>query len=220
MDWQAVALTVRLALCTTIVLLGVGVPLAAWLAGPPRRWKVAIETIVALPLVLPPTVLGFYLLVLFGPRGTLGSLYASITGGTLLFSFPGLVLGSCLYSLPFIVGPLRSAFASVDRGLIEASHCLGASRLETFVRVVIPLSRSGLITGTVLAFAHTVGEFGVVLMIGGNIPGVTRTASIAVYDQMQSLDYAGAAQTSVLLLGFSFVVLAATYTFAKRPLFG
>jgi molybdate transport system permease protein len=220
MDWQAVALTVRLAVSTTLVLLCVGVPLAAWLASSSRRWMVVIEAVVALPLVLPPTVLGFYLLLVLGPRGPLGWLYARLARGSLPFSFAGLVVGSCLYSLPFLVGPVRSAFASVDRELVEASHCLGASRLETFFRVVIPLSRSGLITGTVLAFAHTVGEFGVVLMIGGNIPGVTRTASIAVYDAMQSLDYAGAAQTSALLLLFSFAVLVTTYALAKRPPFG
>jgi molybdate transport system permease protein len=220
MDWQAVALTLRLSTCTTLVLLCVGMPLAAWLSSSRWKWKVAIEAVVALPLVLPPTVLGFYLLLFLGPRSPLGSIYAKVTGGTLPFSFPGLVVGSCLYSLPFLVGPLRAAFGSVDRGLVEASYCLGVSRLETFFRVVCPLSWGGIAAGTVLTFAHTVGEFGVVLMIGGNIRGVTRTASVAVYDQMQSLDYAGAAQTSMLLLVFSFVVLGSTYALSKRSFLG
>jgi molybdate transport system permease protein len=220
MDWQAIALTLKLAGWTTLVLLILGIPLAAWLASSSRRWKVVIEAVVALPLVLPPTVLGFYLLLFLGPRGALGSIYVRLTGSTLPFSFPGLVVGSCIYSLPFLVGPLRSAFAGVDRSLVESSYCLGVSTLRTFVRVVIPLSWSGLVTGTVLTFAHTVGEFGVVLMIGGNIRGVTRTASIAIYDQMQSLDYAAATQTSAFLLIFSFAVLATTYTLYRRPLFG
>jgi molybdate transport system permease protein len=220
MDWQAIALTLKLAFCTTLVLLALGVPLAAWLASSRLRWKAAIEAVVTLPLVLPPTVLGFYLLVFLGPRGAVGSLYARATGETLPFSFPGLVVGSCVYSLPFLVGPLRSSFAAVDRSLVESSYCLGVSKLDTFLRVVIPLSWSGFVTGTVLTFAHTVGEFGVVLMIGGNIRGVTRTASISIYDQMQSLDYAGAAGTSMFLLLFSFAVLATTYTLSKRPLFG
>jgi molybdate transport system permease protein len=219
MDWQAVALTVKLASCTTTVLLALGLPLAAWLAAARQRWKIVVEAVVALPLVLPPTVLGFYLLVALGPRSPVGAAYEQATGGTLPFSFAGLVVGSCLYSLPFLVGPLRSAFASVDRRLIEASYCLGVSRFATFLRVVCPLSWPGIVTGAVLTFAHTVGEFGVVLMLGGNIRGVTRTASIAVYDQMQSLDYTGAATTSGLLLAFSLVVLIATYGLSKRPLF-
>jgi molybdate transport system permease protein len=218
MDWQAVALTLKLATLTTLILLAVGLPLAAWLAGSRQRWKVVIDAVVALPLVLPPTVLGFYLLLALGPRSPVGAAYERVTGSTLPFSFPGLLIGSTLYSLPFVVGPLRSAFSSVDRRLIEASYCLGISKLGTFVRVVCPLSWAGIVTGAVLSFAHTVGEFGVVLMVGGNLRGVTRTASIAVYDQMQSLDYAGAATTSTLLLVFSLLVLVVTYSLSHRPL--
>jgi len=218
MDWQAVALTLKLASLTTLILLAVGLPLAAWLAGPRRHFKVLVDAVVALPLVLPPTVLGFYLLLLLGPRSPLGAAYERVTGSTLPFSFPGLLIGSTLYSLPFVVGPVRSAFSSVDRRLVEASYCLGVSRLGTFLRVMCPLSWAGIVTGAVLSFAHTVGEFGVVLMIGGNLRGVTRTASIAVYDQMQSLDYTGAAQTSALLLAFSLLVLVVTYTLSHRPL--
>jgi molybdate transport system permease protein len=219
MDWVAIGLTLKLASFTTAVLFLVGLPLSAWLASATsaRRWKTVVEAVVALPLVLPPTVLGFYLLLVFGPKSPIGAAYESMTGRTLPFSFAGLVVGSSLYSLPFLVGPLRAAFASVDRRLIEASFCLGVSRVATFVRIICPLSWSGIVTGAVLTFAHTVGEFGVVLMIGGNIPGVTRTASIAVYDQMQSLDYAGAGKTSALLLAFSLVVLGTTYGLSKRP---
>src|SRR6476620_8584461 len=182
-------LSLELAAVTVVVLLLLATPLAWWLAFTRRRARVVVEAVVALPLVLPPTVLGFYLLVLLGPRSVVGSAYAHVFGDTLPFSFPGLVVGSCIYSLPFLVGPLRAAFASVDAALIETSYSLGVSRIDTFLRVTCPLSWQGIVTGAVLTFAHTVGEFGVVLMLGGNIRGVTRTASIAVYDQMQSLDY-------------------------------
>jgi molybdate transport system permease protein len=216
MDWQAIWLSLRLSLATTAILLALGIPIAAWLAFSRWRWKFLAEAVVALPLVLPPTVLGFYILLAIGPRSPLGALYAKLTGGMLPFSFQGLLLASVLYSLPFTVQPVANSFASVDRGLIEASWCLGVSRFATFRRVVLPLSLRGIATGAILSFAHTMGEFGVVLMVGGNIAGVTRTVSISIYDQVQALDYAAATQTSLFLLGLSFAVLALTYAFQRR----
>jgi molybdate transport system permease protein len=214
-DWQAVALSVRLSAATTAVLLVVAVPLAAWLAFSRRRWTVVVEAVVALPLVLPPTVLGYYLLVTLGARSPVGRWWESTTGGTLAFSFEGLLVASVLYSLPFAVQPLVAAFAGVDRRLVEASAVLGRGWTATVLRVVLPLSGAGLATAAVLTFAHTVGEFGVVLMVGGNIPGETRTASVAVYDAVQSFDDATAARTSLLLLAFSLVVLVATYSLQR-----
>jgi molybdate transport system permease protein len=216
MDWQAIWLSVRLSASTTAILLAVGMPLAWWLAFSGRRWKFLVEAVVALPLVLPPTVLGFYVLLAIGPRSPVGALYAKLTGGMLPFSFQGLLVASVLYSLPFTVQPVAAAFAGVDRGLIEASWCLGVSRFATFRRVVAPLSVRGLATGAILSFAHTMGEFGVVLMVGGNIAGVTRTVSISIYDQVQALDYAAATRTSLFLLAFSFAVLALAYSFQRR----
>jgi molybdate transport system permease protein len=216
MDWQAIWLSVRLASAATAILLVVGMPLAYWLTFSPRRWKFLVEAVVALPLVLPPTVLGFYLLLAIGPRSPVGALYGKLTGGLLPFSFQGLLVASVLYSLPFTVQPVAAAFSSVDRRLVEASWCLGVSRLETFRRVIVPLARPGIATGAILSFAHTLGEFGVVLMVGGNIAGVTRTVSISIYDQVQALNYAAAWQTSLFLLGFSFVVLALTYSLQRR----
>src|SRR5579872_5190633 len=216
MDWQAIWLSVRLSLATTAILLAVGVPLAAWLAFSRRRWKFLLEAVVALPLVLPPTVLGFYILLAIGPRSPVGALYGKLTGGMLPFSFQGLLLASVLYSLPFTVQPVAASFAAVDRGLMEASWCLGVSRVATFRRIVLPLSVRGIATGAILSFAHTMGEFGVVLMVGGNIAGVTRTVSISIYDQVQALNYASAAETSLLLMGFSFAVLVVTYALQRR----
>ena len=210
-DWQAVWLTVRLAAATTIVLLAVGVPIAWWLARSRAPWRPFVEAVIALPLVLPPTVLGFYLLLAMGPEGPLGVLWAGATGGRLVFSFEGLLLASVVYSLPFAVQPFSLAFAAVDRSLLETSWTLGRSGLATFLRVVVPLSAGGILTGMVLSFAHTLGEFGVVLMVGGSIPGETRTVSIAIYDRVQALDYDGAAATALPLLLASFVVLAVTY---------
>lgn len=210
-DWEAVWLSVRLAAATTAVLLVVGMPLAWWLARSTRRWRPLVEAVVALPLVLPPTVLGFYLLVAMGPTGPLGVLWAGATGDRLAFTFEGLLLASVVYSLPFAVQPFAIAFAAVDRSLLEASWTLGRSGLATFVRVVVPLSAGGILTGLVLTFAHTLGEFGVVLMVGGGISGETRTVSIAIYDRVQALDYAGAAATALPLLLVSFAVLAVTY---------
>jgi len=216
MDWQAIWLSVRLAFFTTLILLACGLPLAYWLTWSPRRWKFLVEALVALPLILPPTVLGFYLLLALGPRSPVGALYAKLTGGMLPFSFQGLLSASVLYSLPFTVQPVAAAFAAVDRKLLEASWCLGVSRLETFRRVIVPLALPGIATGAILSFAHTLGEFGVVLMVGGNIAGVTRTVSISIYDQVQALNYGAAQQTSLLLLAVSFTVLALTYALQRR----
>lgn len=216
MDWQAIGLTFRLALATTAILLVLAVPLAAWLAFTRRRWSTVIEGVVALPLVLPPTVLGFYLLVAMGSRSPVGQWWQELTGSPLVFTFTGLLIASVLYSLPFAVQPLIASFAGIDPRLREASAVLGRSAAGTLWRVVLPLSRPGLATAAVLTFAHTVGEFGVVLMVGGNIAGETRTVSISIYDQVQALDYSAAAATSALLLGFSLVVLVITYSLQRR----
>ena len=215
MDWSAVWLSVRLAATTTVVLLAIGVPIAYWMVFSPWRGKVLVESIVALPLVLPPTVLGFYVLVGIGPLSPVGRLYARVIGHGLPFTFEGLVIASVLYSMPFAVQPFSAEFASVDRRLLEASWSLGVSRLATFRRVVLPLSVRGLVTGIVLSFAHTLGEFGVVLMVGGNLPGVTRTVSISIYDSVQSLDYASASRTSLVLLIVSFMILTSTYSLQR-----
>jgi molybdate transport system permease protein len=216
-DWTAIWLSVRLASATTLALLVAGVPIAYWIVFSPRRWKFVVEAVVALPLVLPPTVLGFYVLVAIGPLSPVGRAYSRLIGHGLPFTFEGLLIASVLYSMPFAVQPFAAEFASVDPRLLEASWSLGVSRLETFRRVVIPLSIRGLVTGVVLSFAHTLGEFGVVLMVGGNLPGVTRTVSISIYDAVQSLDYAAASRTSLLLLIVSFVILACTY-FLQRSI--
>jgi molybdate transport system permease protein len=210
-DWEAVGLTVRLAVATTLVLLVVGMPIAWWLARSDRPWRPLVEAVIALPLVLPPTVLGFYLLLAMGPDGPLGVLWQGATGGRLVFSFEGLLAASVIYSLPFAVQPMSVAFAAVDRALLETSWTLGRSGVATFARVVAPLSVGGIVTGAVLSFAHTLGEFGVVLMVGGNIPGETRTVSIAIYDRVQALDYTAAGATALPLLVASFAVLAVTY---------
>src|SRR6202166_4245403 len=211
MNWEAFWLTVRLAGLVSALLIAIGIPIAYWLTYSRWRLKFLIEAAVALPIVLPPTVLGFYLLVALGSRSPLGRWWQSLTGHTLAFTFSGLVIGSILYSLPFAVQPFAASFSSVDRKLMAASATLGASPLRTFSRVVLPLSVPGLITGTALSFAHTMGEFGVVLMVGGNIPGVTRTVSIDIYDRVQASDYAGANATALLLLAFSFAILAVVY---------
>jgi molybdate transport system permease protein len=215
-DWSAIALSVRLATATTLILLVVGLPLAAWLAFSPRRGRWAVDALVALPLVLPPTVLGFYVLVALGPRSPLGQAYQAIAGQPIVFSFEGLLIASVLYSLPFAVQPFAAAFAAVDRSLIETAWCLGASRLRTFGRIVMPLARPGIVAGMVLSFAHTLGEFGVVLMVGGNLPGRTRTVSVSIYDDVQAFEYARAGRTAALLLLFSFVVLAVTYRVQRK----
>ena len=211
MNWSAVLISLKLAGITCFLLLILGVPVAYWLCFSRRRWKFLVEAVVALPLVLPPTVLGFYLLVALGSRSPVGRWYESLTGHSLAFTFEALVLASVIYSLPFAVQPLAAAFAAVDRSLIEVSWTLGVSPLGTLWKLILPSSRNGVITSLVLTFAHTIGEFGVVLMVGGNIEGVTRTVSIDIYDQAQELNYAAAAQTSLALLVFSFVVLALVY---------
>jgi molybdate transport system permease protein len=215
-NWTAIRLTLELALLTACLLLMVGLPIAYWLTYSRRRWKFLVESVVALPLVLPPTVLGFYILVAIGPHSPLGRWYAEIVGHPLPFTFEGLLFASVLYSLPFAVQPFASAFEQVDRRLIEASWTLGRSKLATFVKLIIPLSAAGIVTGFVLSFAHTLGEFGVVLMVGGNIEGVTRTVSIEIYDDVQSLNYAAAAKTAALLLGISYLVLLGVYGLNRR----
>jgi molybdate transport system permease protein len=216
-DWTAIWLSVRLAASTTLMLLAIGVPLAYWIVFSPRRWKFLVEAVVALPLVLPPTVLGFYVLVGIGARSPIGRAWTAWTGRGLAFTFEALVLASILYSLPFTVQPIAAAFSQIDPILVEASSMLCASRWRTFVQVILPLSRQGVMAGTVLTFAHTLGEFGVVLMVGGNLPGVTRTVSIAIYDEVQAFHYGAANQTALLLLAFSFIVLAGVYALRGRP---
>ena len=217
MDWQAIGLSVRLATLVCAILLILGLPIAYWLTFSRRRWTFLVESVVALPLVLPPTVLGFYVLMAIGARSPVGRAWERWTGHGLAFTFEGLVLASILYSLPFAVQPIAAAFSQVDVSLLEASALLGSSRWRTFTRVLVPLSLQGIITGAVLSFAHTLGEFGVVLMVGGNLPGVTRTVSIAIYDQVQGFDYAAANATALLLLVFSFAVLSVVYGLTRKP---
>ena len=216
MDWSAIFLTIRLALVVCSTLLLIGTPIALWISFTRWRWKFFVESVVALPLVLPPTVLGFYVLIAMGSNSPVGRWYQSLTGHGLPFTFEGLAIASVIYSLPFAVQPMAAAFSNVDPNLINASSILGASKIRTFARVVLPLSVGGVVTGMVLSFAHTLGEFGVVMMVGGNIPGVTRTVSIAIYDQAQALDYAGANHLAILLMAFSFVTLSITYALNRR----
>ena len=204
-------LSIQLALVTTVVLLIIGTPLAWWLSRTGTRLKPVFQAIVAMPIVLPPTVLGFYLLILLGPDGAIGSWWVQLTGNALTFSFAGLVIASCVYSLPFAVQPLQNAFEDLPRQHLERAWTLGASRLDAFFSVAVPLSMRGFISGAVLSFAHTLGEFGVVLMVGGNIPGETRVVSIAIYDHVETLNYAAAHRLSLVLLGIAFVVLFAMF---------
>jgi len=216
MDWQAFWLTLRLAAVVTALLAALGFPLAYWIAFSRWRWKFLVEALVALPIVLPPTVLGFYVLMALGARSPIGRWWESITGHTLAFTFEGLVIGSVLYSLPFSVQPFAAAFSAVDSRLLSASAVLGATKFRTFWRVIVPLSFSGLVTGIALTFAHTIGEFGVVLMVGGNIPGVTRTLSINIYDQVQDLDFASASTTALVLVVIAFVLLSVVYSTNRK----
>jgi len=214
-DLQALGTTLRLALVSTLVLLLLGTPLAWWLARTRARLRPALEAFVALPLVLPPTVLGFYLLLLLGEGGPLGPLWARLGGG-LAFTFEGLVVASVLYSLPFVVQPLQGAFEAIGERPLEAAATLGAGPLDRFFTVALPLARRGLLTAATLGFAHTVGEFGVVLLVGGSIPGETRVLSIAIYEHVEALDYASAHRVAALLLAFSFAVLAVVYGLRRR----
>ena len=207
MDLAPLALSFRLAITVTVILILIGTPLAWWLSQTRSRWRPIIESLVAIPLVLPPTVLGFYLLILLGPNGAIGSWWVRVTGDALTFSFTGLVIASCVYSLPFAIQPIQNAFESLSPKVMEAARTLGASKFDAFKSIALPLSRRGFISAAVLAFAHTVGEFGVVLMVGGNIPGETRVVSIAIYDHVETLNYAAAHQLSLILLGFTFVTL-------------
>jgi len=211
MDWQAFALTLRLATTTTAILLVVAIPLAALLVLGRSRWLALLEAIAALPLVLPPTVLGFFLLVMLGPRTAVGRGIVAVFGHPLAFSFSGLVVGSVIYSLPFAVQPIVAGFAAVGDELVDASRLLGASSARVVYSLLVPLARRSLITAAVLSFLHTVGEFGVVLMLGGDIPGATRTLSIVLYNQVENFDYTAANQTAAILLGLSVAALAAIY---------
>jgi molybdate transport system permease protein len=216
MNLDALFLSLRLALCVSLLLLIIGMPLAYWLAYSNWRGKFLLESVVALPLVLPPTVLGFYALVAMGPHGPLGKLWIALFGHGLAFTFGGLILVSVLYSFPFAVQPLVASFEGVDRKLLNASAVLGAGGWRTFWRVILPLSLPGVVTAVVLSFAHTLGEFGVVLMVGGNLAGVTRTVSIDIYDRVQSLEYGEANRMALLLLVISFGVLSVVYAVNRR----
>ncbi len=213
---EALWLSMKLAASVAAILLVVGMPIAYWLAFSSWRGKFLLESVVAVPLVLPPTVLGFYALVAMGPRGPLGKLWIALFGHGLAFTFGGLVLASVLYSFPFAVQPLIASFEGVDRRLLDASAVLGAGSLRTFWRVILPLSLPGVVTAAVLSFAHTLGEFGVVLMVGGNLPGVTRTVSIDIYDHVQSLEYGEANRMALVLLVISFAVLSFVYAVNRR----
>ncbi len=217
-DIGALWVTLRLALITTVILLLLGTPLAWWLSRTQCKIKVLIEALVAIPLVLPPTVLGFYLLIMLAPDGPIGSFWQQLGGGTLAFSFSGLVIGSVLYSLPFVVQPLQNAFSNIGNHYLEAASTLRASPINRFFTLVVPLAKPGFITAATLGFAHTVGEFGVVLMIGGNIPGETQVLSIAIYDHVESLEYANAHLLSAGLLVFSLTVLVLVYSLNRQSL--
>ncbi|MGA2538990.1 MAG: molybdate ABC transporter permease subunit [Terracidiphilus sp.] len=216
MDWQALELTLKLATVTTVILLALAVPLAALLVLGRSRWLASLEALAALPLVLPPTVLGFFLLVLLGPRTAFGRGLTSLLGHPLAFSFSGLVIGSVIYSLPFAVQPLVAGFAAVEPELVDAARLLGAGPARLVFSILVPLSRRSLIAAAVLSFLHTMGEFGVVLMLGGDIPGATRTLSIVLYNQVENFEYAAANRTAAILLGLSVIALAAIYL-AGRP---
>jgi len=215
MDWQAFALSLRLAAVTTAILLAISIPLAALIVLGRSRWLAAVEALATLPMVLPPTVLGFFLLVLLGPRTGFGRGISALLGHPLAFSFDGLVVGSVIYSLPFAVQPLVAGFASVDTALVDAARLLGAGPVRLVSSILIPLARRSLLAAVILSFLHTIGEFGVVLMLGGDIPGATRTLSIVLYDQVENFNYAAAGRTALLLLGLSVLFLAAIYS--KTP---
>jgi molybdate transport system permease protein len=219
-DLQAIWLTARLAGIVTLILLLVGTPIAWWLARSKAWWRVPVGAVVAMPLVLPPSVLGFYLLLAIGPNGPVGQFTQSLGIGTLPFTFWGLVIASVFYSLPFMVQPLQTAFESMGERPLEAAATLRASPLDAFFTVAVPLAKPGFLTASILTFAHTVGEFGVVLMIGGNIPGVTRVTSVQIYDHVEAMEYLQAHRLSAVMLVFSFVVLLALYAWRPKPVRG
>ena len=216
MDFGPLWLSAQLAFVTTVILIVLGAPLAWWLAQTRSGLQPVVQAIVAMPIVLPPTVLGFYLLIVLGPNGAIGGWWVKLTGDTLTFSFTGLVIASCIYSLPFAVQPMQNAFESLPRKNIEAAWTLGASKLDAFFSVAVPLSIRGFVSAIVLAFAHTLGEFGVVLMVGGNIPGETRVVSIAIYDHVETLNYAAAHRLSLALIVFAFVTLFSMFLINRR----
>lgn len=209
-------LSAQLACVTTVLLIVIGTPVAWWLSQTRSKFKPAAQAIVAMPIVLPPTVLGFYLLILLGPSGAIGAWWVQLTGNALTFSFAGLVIASCVYSLPFAVQPLQNAFESLPRQTLEFAWTQGASRFDAFLSIALPMSVRGFVGAAVLSFAHTLGEFGVVLMVGGNIPGETRVISIAIYDSVETLNYGDAHLMSLLLLGFAFVVLFGMFAINRR----
>lgn len=211
LDWSPIILTFKLALVTTIILLVISIPIAYWLANSKSKFKSIIEVLVSLPLILPPTVLGFYLLLVFSPESYIGSFIYNVFGVNLVFSFSGLVIGSIIYSLPFMVHPLQTGFSSLPNSIYEASYILGKSQWQTLVKVLLPNIKNSMFTGVVLAFAHTIGEFGVVLMIGGNIPDQTKVVSIAIYNEVESLNYNNAHIYSGILLAISFIILLILY---------
>ncbi len=216
MDFGPLWLSAQLAFVTTVILILLGAPIAWWLSQTRSRWQPVVQAIVAMPIVLPPTVLGFYLLVVLGPHGAIGGWWVRVTGDALTFSFAGLVIASCIYSLPFAVQPMQNAFESLPRKNIEAAWTLGASKLDAFLSVAVPLSTRGFVSAIVLSFAHTLGEFGVVLMVGGNIPGETRVVSIAIYDHVETLNYAAAHRLSLVLMLFAFVTLFGMFLINRR----
>jgi molybdate transport system permease protein len=215
-DWQAIFLTVRLASLVTVILLVIATPIAWWLATTQSKLKPVVAAIVALPLVLPPTVIGFYLLIAMGPNGPVGELTQSLGIGTLPFTFTGLVIASVIYSFPFVVQPIQNSLEALGARPLEVAATLGASRLDAFFTVVLPLAKPGFITATILGFAHTVGEFGVILMIGGNIPGETQVISVLIYEHVESLQYAQAHSLSAAMIIFSFIVLLLLYGFNQK----
>jgi molybdate transport system permease protein len=215
MDWSPIWLTLKLAGITTLLLAVVGLPLAYWLSRGRSVGKIVIEALITMPLVLPPSVLGFYLLIAFSPQHGLGKWLATHLNVRLVFSFEGLVLASVIYSMPFMIGPIKSALQQLPLSLAQASYTLGKSRIETFIKVLLPNIRTSLLTAIVLTFAHTLGEFGVVLMIGGNIPHTTRVASIAIYDAVENMDYASANNYSLVLFALTFIIVMAVFIFNK-----
>ena len=215
-DWQAILLTLRLATLVTVILLIIATPVAWWLSTTRSRLKPVIGAIVALPLVLPPTVIGFYLLIAMGPNGPVGELTQNLGLGTLPFTFTGLVIASVIYSFPFVVQPIQNSLEALGKRPLEVAATLRASRLDTFLTVVLPLAKPGFITATILGFAHTVGEFGVILMIGGNIPGETQVISVLIYEHVESLQYAQAHSLSAGMIIFSFIVLLLLYGFNQK----